>query len=785
LDFQAPHLPLFAAALLAPALAVGSGFAPGFGSRTERATDDPTAWARNEYREFVRPLLEERCFDCHAGPEPDAGFDLEAQATLEDVLADRHRWPYLAQRVKLGQMPPSQRHRVPAAEAGRLVAFTERLEDVAYDPERPATLGRPVIRRLNRVEYENTVYDVLGVHFPASERFPPDGIGFGFDTVGEALSVSELLFERFLDAAEEVATGALGPPAFAEPPVRRFGSDELDGAQQRGSSKVFTTRSTAEVEHRFAWQGRYAGRLAATGDQAGDEVVKLGIDVGGERVATVEVRAERESGTEEISFEFLLEEGYPEGTTLGVTFLNDYYVPAKDGNRREDRNAYLSWIEIEGPFDPPPPTRQVERWAERFGDLEGDAAERALEETVDYLGLRLWRRPLERADRGALLRIAPESAPPRERLRGALVGLLASPRFLFRFESDDAPRSATRRSLDDFELASRLSYFLWSAPPDEELLERASRGELRTDRALRAEVQRLLEHPRSTALARNFAAQWLKLTALGEHSLSPESFPGVDERLLVDMRRETELFFEAILREGRSLWDLLGADFTYANAALAEHYDLPPMTGRALRRVSLEGRQRRGLLGQAAILTVTSDPDRTSSVRRGKWLLETLLGAPPPPPPPGADSFVESAGPGAGLGMRERLTLHRADPNCAVCHDQLDPLGLGLERFDGVGRLRELENGLPIDASGLLPDGRAFDGHLELGDLLHGDPRFLRNLAEQLLTYALGRGLEPGDAPTIGRLLADLDPDHPTLADLIEGIVLCDPFRFRALPDAR
>ncbi|MHC4376571.1 MAG: DUF1592 domain-containing protein [Planctomycetota bacterium] len=764
-------------ALLLPAL--------GWALTASPATDDPTAWARNEYREFVRPLLEERCFDCHAGPEPDAGFDLEAQVDLDDVLADRHRWPYLAQRVLLGQMPPSKRHRVDAADARRLLAFTDRLEDVAYHPERPATLGRPVIRRLNRVEYENTVYDVLGVHFPARERFPPDGIGYGFDTVGEALSVSELLFERFLDAAEEVAAGALGPPAFAEPPVRRFASDELEGASQRGSVKVFSTRSTAEAEHRFAWAGRYAGRVSAAGDQAGDENVRLGIDVDGERVATLEVSAERDSGADEYSFEFTLEEGHPEGATLGVSFLNDYYVPAKDGNRSQDRNAFLAWVEIEGPFDPPPPTRQLERWAERFGALEGPEAEEALEATVEHLGLRLWRRPLERADRRALLRIAPESAPARERLRGALLGLLASPRFLFRFESDDAPDSATRRGLDDYELASRLSYFLWSAPPDEALLERAARGELRTAGALREEVRRLLEHPRSTALARNFAAQWLKLTALGEHSISPEQFPGVDERLLVDMRRETELFFEAILREGRSVWDLLGADFTYANAALAEHYGLPRMTGRALRRVSLDGQDRRGLLGQAAILTVTSDPDRTSPVRRGKWLLETLLGAPPPPPPPGADSFVESAGPGGGLGMRERLTLHRADPNCAVCHDQLDPLGLGLERFDGVGRLRALDGGEAIDASGLLPDGRSFDGHLELGDRLLGDPRFLRNLTEQLLTYALGRGLEPGDAPTVGRLLADLDPDHPTLADLIEGIVLSEPFRFRALPGAR
>ena len=772
-----PLLLRLTGALLVPALGWSWAAVP--------SVDDPTAWARNEYREFVRPLLEERCFDCHAGQDPEAGFDLESQVSLDDVLSDRHRWPYLAQRVLLGQMPPSKRHRVPEPQARRLLAFTERLEDVAYHPERPASLGRPVIRRLNRVEYENTVYDVLGVHFPARERFPPDGIGFGFDTVGEALSVSELLFERFLDAAEEVAAGALGPPAFAEPPVRRFGSDELQGASQRGSVKAYYTRSTAETEHRFAWAGRYAGRLSAAGDQAGDENVRFGIEVDGERVATVEVSAERESGADEYAFEFTLEEGHPEGATLGVKFLNDYYVPPRDGNRSQDRNAFLGWIEIEGPLDPPPPSRQLKRWEDRFGALEGPEAEDALEALVDYLGLRLWRRPLERSDRRALLRIAPGSAPVRERLRGALVGLLASPRFLFRFESDDAPDNASRRGLDDYELASRLSYFLWSAPPDEALLERAARGELRTDSALRAEVQRLLAHPRSTALARNFASQWLKLTALGEHSISPEQFPDVDERLLVDMRRETELFFEAILREGRSVWDLLDADFTYANAALAEHYGLPRMTGRALRRVSLDGQDRRGLLGQASILTVTSDPDRTSPVRRGKWLLETLLGAPPPPPPPGADSFAESAGPGGGLGMRERLTLHRADPNCAVCHDQLDPLGLGLERFDGVGRLRALDGGEPIDASGLLPDGHTFDGHLELGQHLLGDPRFLRNLTEQLLTYALGRGLEPGDAPTVGRLLAHIDPQHPTLADLIEGIALSEPFRYRALPGAR
>lgn len=747
--------------------------------------DDPTAWARGEFRDFVQPLVAENCFECHAGDEPDAGFDLESYTSLDAVLADRHRWPYLAHRVALGQMPPSKRHRLDAADAARLVEFAARLEDVAYDPARPSTLGRPVIRRLNRVEYENTVFDVLGVHFPASERFPPDGIGFGFDTVGEALSVSELLFERFLDAAEDVATQALGPPAFSNPPVRRFGGDELEGARTSGGVKAFTTNQTAEAEHRFAWSGRYRGRLFAAADLAGDELPRVAVLVNDEVVAEVDVTSPRgEGGGEELPFSFELEDGHPEGATLGVRFTNDYYVRPTKGERRQDRNVYVSWIEIEGPLDPPPPTRQLTQWAERFGALEGSNADVALESTVEHLGRALWRRPLERRDLRALQRIAGEQVPYRERLRGALVGLLASPRFLFRLEDDGDFQMGEARALDDFELATRLAFFLWSSTPDEALLDRAARGDLTSEQALREEVRRLLEHPRSTALARNFASQWLKLTALGEHSLSPDAFGDVDERLLVDMRRESELFFEAILREGRSAWDLLAADFTYVNARLAEHYGLPSVSGRALRRVSLDGQGRRGILGQAAVLTVTSDPDRTSPVRRGKWLLETLLGAPPPPPPPGADSFIEASGAAAQLGMRERLSQHRADPNCAVCHDQLDPLGFGLERFDGVGRLRSLDGGQAIDSSGQLPDGRSFDGHLELAEHLLGDPRFLRNLTEQLMTYALGRGLEPGDAPTVGRLLADLDPEHPTLADLIEGIVLSEPFRKRLVPNS-
>jgi hypothetical protein len=439
-----------------------------------------------------------------------------------------------------------------------------------------------------------------------------------------------------------------------------------------------------------------------------------------------------------------------------------------------------------GPIGAPEPTALQLELGARF---EGVASEKErVRAKLAHLARRLWRRPVENAEVARLVELAPKKAPEDQVLQVGVAALLASPNFVFRFEPDGKDARGVR-PLTGHELATRLSYFLWSSPPDEALLALADSGALLEPATLVAEARRLLDDPKSGNFARNFASQWLQTRRLAKHAVDPERFPGITPELLAAMERETLLVFEAVLREKRSVLDLLDADFTFVNDALAAHYGLPPVEGGFMRRVSLAGSDRRGIVLHASVLTVTSEPGRTSPVKRGRWLLETLLASPLPPPPPGADSFGdEDPETFSVAGLRERIAAHRARPACASCHDHLDPLGFGLERFDAVGRARERDGTQRIDASGVLPGGEAFDGALELiarmrahdtdGEWLEG-PSLVRAVVEKLLVYALGRGLTPADRPTIGAVLARLDPAHPTVHDALLAIVQSEAFTQR------
>jgi hypothetical protein len=416
---------------------------------------------------------------------------------------------------------------------------------------------------------------------------------------------------------------------------------------------------------------------------------------------------------------------------------------------------------------------------------------------------RAWRRPVSRAEVKRLEKSLPKDSGLATQLHQALVTVLVTPRFLFRFEADEALLDAEReqaifssfagerplreqvRALDDWELATRLAYFLTSAPPDAILRARAAAGHLTAGSSdatatevLCAEVDRLLQTPASRSFVRNFAGQWLQLRNLDRIAIDTERFPEWNLALREAMKLESYLLFEAVLREDRDVRELLDADFTFLNQELAEHYGIEEVQGAEHRRVSLASDQRAGLLGHASVLTITSNPARTSPVKRGKWILENLLGAPPPPPPADAGSLDESKLVSASS-LREQLAEHRARPDCAVCHDAMDPLGLGLENFGPIGNWREQDQGGAIDSSGVLPDGSSFAGATELRALLRDDPAFVRTLSERLLIYALGRGLERSDRATIQGVLAGLRPDQPTLRGILHGIVESPAFRLR------
>ena len=733
----------------------------------------PPPGAAGGFEEVVLPYLERHCYACHSGRDPKALLDLARYDRAETALADAQQWRDVAERVAAGEMPPSGRAR-PGVEEQR--AFLAWIEE-SFDPESAIEAaepephpGRPPLRRLNNREYRNTVRDLFGVDLEVESYLPADPVGRGFDNQGDALDFSELRTERYLEAAERVARRAIRGDGRPSPPVHRYEASALDGPR-RGDLIALAKVGAALAEHRFPRDGEYEIRVRSFGQQAGPEPCRMGLLLDGEEVEEFVVEATQDAPQDD-GARVQARAGM---RRIHARFLNDYYRPDAEDPTQRDRNLFVAWIEVRGPLDRPPPTPFQTRLFERFDEGLGAQRERAI---LRHLARRAWRRPPSRPELARLERLSDGADSLEEGVRLALVGILASPHFLFRVEQDP-PDAPAVRALNGWELATRLSYFLWSTTPDEPLLALAADGALTNPEVLDDQAQRMLHHPRARALAEGFAEQWLQIRNLDRISPDPGRFPEFDEELRRSMRRETLDFFEAVLRERRSVWDLLEADFSFVNGPLATLYGIPGVEGRGFRRVSLADTPRRGLLGQASVLTVTSNPTRTSPVKRGKWVLEVLLGAPPPPPPPGLDSLDESPAAVAAASLRERLEIHRRDARCAACHAGMDPLGFGLENFDALGRWREEAEGFAVDASGELPDGRRFTGPVELTGILREDDAFLRSLVVNLLVYALGRDLERADRAELRRLLAALDPDAPSLEEILRAIIQSDAFRMR------
>jgi hypothetical protein len=742
-------------------------------SSAEEEADD--AW-----RTVVRPFLERHCVSCHSGPLPQGQLSLAGLASAEDAGRRGVPWRRLRDRVARGEMPPQGSLR---PSPGARTAFLDRV--AAYvapvDPgDAGASPGRVTLRRLNRREYENTVRDLLGVDVRADALFPADDVGYGFDNVGDVLSLPPVLLEKYLIAAERIAAEAIVDRDPGPPPALRFADRALEaqgGARWPGRAPwALTSNGEVYARPEVTRDGTYRIRAHAFAQQAGPDPARLELRVDGRVLAGFDVRAEQDAP-----------EAYEAVTTLpagthrvGAAFVNDYFMPQAEDPRQRDRNLYVLDVEVEGPIDPLPPTAFQERHLPRPA-APGEEASR-LRSFVEAVAPRAWRRPVGAEEIERLIAVAnvdPE-ASVEARARTALTALLVSPHFVFRVEAEPGADEETV-ALTDHQLAARLAYFLWSSLPDARLTALADAGRLRDPDALEAQAARMLRDPRATALAEGFAAQWLKLGELTALRPDPERYPGVDAALLGDMRQETLLFFEAVLREERDVRELLSADFTFANERLATHYGIPGVRGPHLRRVALPTGRRGGVLLQASVLTATSNPDRTSPVKRGKWILETLLDRPPPPPPANAGALDESAGPLTAASVREQLARHRADPLCAACHDALDPLGFALEHYDGVGRWRAADGETPVDASGVLPDGRALAGAGDLVSILAADEAFPRSLAKHLLVYALGRGVDEADEPAVAGLAAALAAE-PTLTRLVREIVRLDAFRLRARP---
>lgn len=593
--------------------------------------------SKESFSQNIRPIFAKYCIQCHGGSKPKAHLGLDAFKDEDSILKSPEVLDKIQEKIRAREMPPDQKPQLTADERKLLTRWIDTRLAKLSQPSGARDPGRVTIRRLNRVEYNNTIRDLVGIDFHAADDFPSDDVGYGFDNIGDVLSMAPILMEKYLDAAERIVA-----KAFETPEVRK----RIIGRQPTDQTKLDCARKIIE---RFAFHA--------------------------------------------------------------------YRRPVK--SEEVDRLVGL--------------VTQAEAQGDSF-------------------------------DKGIQL---------------ALQAILVSPHFLFRIELDPQPRDEKAiHVINDFELASRLSYFLWCSLPDDDLFDLARQNKLHEDEKLEAQVRRMLKDPKAHALVENFAGQWLELRSL--KTMTPDSslFPTFDESLRSAMLKESELFFEAVVKEDRNILDFIDADFTFLNERLAGHYGISGVKGDQFQRVNLTGDQRGGILTQASILTVTSNPTRTSPVKRGKWILENILGTPPPPPPP--DVPVLKEGKELTGTLRQRMEQHRANPSCATCHQRMDPLGFGFENFDAIGAWRTLDGKSAIDPAGVLPDGKSFKGPKELKAILRGkEEEFRRCLTEKLLTYALGRGLEFYDKISIEEISRKLAQQNNQFSALVIEIVKSDPFQKR------
>ncbi len=759
-----------------------------------------------------RALLDRYCVTCHNDAGQRRGnvpVSLQAVDTA-DVGADAALWESVLRKLRAGMMPPAGRPRPDRAAHDRLLAWLEGELDRAADA-RPNPGRTETFHRLNRTEYANVVRDLLALDVDAAALLPADDASYGFDNIAGVLRLNQSLMERYLAAAAKISRAAVGRP-LAAPTAHEFRIPEERRQYERVAGLPFGTRGGALIRHTFPQDGDYVidvdllCRIAGECDGSAGfaDRHELVVTVDGARVGLfalephegvgveprdLQVRVAVEAGPREIGVAFLKLPSAVEVESLRQRFFRPYYL---NGNSMQQRWAiyqpFVDRITITGPFTPGTPGATPSR-ARIFTCRPAAGADESLCARTILAGLarRAYRRPVADDDVDRLLTFFEAGRAEGSFDAGielALSRLLTSPEFLFRIERDPSGAApGTNYPVSDLELASRLSFFLWSSLPDDELLGVAARGELRDPPVLARQVRRLLADRRSRALVDNFAGQWLQLRNLEAAHPAVPLFPDFDDSLRQAFRRETELLVASILREDRSVLELLTADYTFVNERLALHYGLPGVRGSHFRRVTLRGTARRGLLGHGSILTVTSRPNRTSPVLRGKWILENILGAPPPAPPPDVPPLPgdEEGAAAAPQTMRGRMAAHRANPACAGCHAMIDPPGFALENFDAVGRWREVDESFrPLDASGRLPDGAAFADLAEFRALLLARPaQFVTTVVEKLLTYALGRGVEAHDLPGVRRIVREAAATDYRLPALIEGITRHEAFLMR------
>lgn len=732
----------------------------------------PNAAMQARFERDVQGVLG-KCVGCHTGAMAAGGINLAGKHTVSELTQKREMWEKVARVVEGGSMPPEGSPGLTQKERDALASCIEVVQSQAdcklQDP------GRVTMRRLNREEYNNTVRDLFGLDLRPANAFPSDDVGYGFDNIGDVLSVSPLLMEKYLAAAEKISEAVISTPE-SRIKVAKFDVTKLPITS--GDKGRFYSNGAMTLDYTFPKAGDYLLKIRAYGEQAGKESCKMGVSLDGQRVSEIEVPAQE---IRPENYEAALSVKAAGAHKVTVEFLNDFYDPMAANPRRRDRNLAILGVELTGTAGDLAPVSEAHKkfFGSQFSNPNKmDAARKIL----TALARRAYRRPVKPAEVERLLKyvaIAKKEGDSFEKgMQLAVQAMLVSPNFLFRVETDPDPNNPkAKRVITDLELATRLSYFLWSTTPDEELLGLAEKNQLSKPTILDAQVKRMLKHPKAAALADNFAEQWLTLRMLSSCAPNPGQFPTFNDKLKAAMLTETKMFFSSVVREDRSVLEFIDARYTFLNEPLAKHYGIEGITGDNFRKVTLASNDRGGLLTQASILTVTSNPTRTSPVKRGKWVLEQMLGTPPPPPPPNVPELEKGQLTGT---LRQRMEQHRKNPACASCHARMDPLGFGLENFDAVGAWRTKDADAAIDSSGVLPNGKKFAGAAQLKTILmEKKGQFTKNLAEKLLTYAIGRGLTHTDKCQVDAVVNSVEKQGYRFSALVSAVVQSDPFRKR------
>jgi len=762
--------------------ATGAIFRGGPSRSQDAQIKEQTSVAKDNlsHTQRIKPLLVKYCFACHGNGKKRLNVSFDNLLNDDALYIDRKMWESVIDKLRAGEMPPEDKPQPTADESKLLVKSIEEAL-ASFDCAKFHNAGRVTVRRLNRLEYNNTIRDLLGIDFKPAADFPLDDVGYGFDNIGDVLSVSPVLIERYMEAAEAVLERAIiviDPPEVAKRKLivratADVASDPNGIKFLRGPGKVWGEANFKEGEYVIGAEvsARSVGNEPTRGEivfgQHGELVKEFELASPVDEWVKIAGRIRVKAGTEKV-----------------FVRLRNPSGSAAD-NPEAGRPLYVRRIDIVGPYNPPIPPlpKHTERLLAHTPGL--DPREPA-PEVIARCAAKAFRRRVASEEVEPFVRLWDQATQEGLRfelgLRRAFFGILVSPKFLFRIETDPpSAKPGTVYAIDEFNLASRMSYFIWNSMPDEILLSLAAENRLREN--LESQVKRMLKDPKALSFVNDFAGQWLLLRALANVAPDPKFYPKFDTALRQAMQRETELFFETMVLEDHSIFDLLDSDFSFVNERLARHYGIEGIEGEEFQRVRLP-KNRLGVLTHGSILTLTSNPNRTSPVKRGKFILDQILNAPPPPPPPDVPDLDEQKAQTGSL--RQMMEQHRARADCAACHAKLDPLGFAFESYDGVGAWRDKDGGTDIDASGVLPDGRKFSGPVELIAIFKDKKgAFGRGLTEKMLTYALGRGLEYYDRCAVEQILTGMERNDFRFSVLITEIVKSEPFQMRVVSETK